>query len=35
MAFLQLRGVTKTFNSNGHAKIGAGLPVLRDINLSI
>src|SRR5918996_5070480 len=34
MAFLEIREVSKSFNSNG-AKFGTGLPVLRDINLSI
>lgn len=35
MAFLEIRGVSKSFNVKGKAKAAAALPVLRDINLAI
>jgi len=35
MAFLEIRGVSKSFNLNGKSRSGSALPVLRDINLAI
>jgi nitrate/nitrite transport system ATP-binding protein len=35
MAFLEIRGVSKSFNLNGKSRSGSLLPVLRDINLAI
>jgi nitrate/nitrite transport system ATP-binding protein len=35
MAYLELKAVTKSFPCNGRDAFSAGLPVLRDINLSI
>ena len=35
MAFLEIRGVSKSFNAKGKAKSATALPVLRDINLAI
>src|SRR6267142_1455098 len=35
MAFLEIRGVNKSFNLNGKSGSGSLLPVLRDINLAI
>ena len=35
MAFLEIRGVSKSFNVKGKAKSATALPVLRDINLAI
>jgi nitrate/nitrite transport system ATP-binding protein len=35
MAYLELRAVTKSYPRNGRDAVSAGLPVLRDINLSI
>src|SRR5215468_9234809 len=35
MAFLEIRGVSKSFNPNGKSRSGSALRVLRDINLAI
>ena len=35
MAFLEIRGVSKSFNPNGKSRSGSVLRVLRDINLAI
>ena len=35
MAFLEIRGISKSFNLNGKSRSGSALPVLRDINLAI
>ena len=35
MAFLEIRGVSKSFNRSGKSRSGSALPVLRDINLAI
>jgi nitrate/nitrite transport system ATP-binding protein len=35
VAFLEIRGVSKSFNLNGKSRSGSLLPVLRDINLAI
>ena len=35
MAFLEIRGVSKSFYAKGKAKSATALPVLRDINLAI
>src|SRR5262245_20265723 len=35
MAFLKMRGVSKSFNLNGKSRSGSVLTVLRDINLAI
>jgi nitrate/nitrite transport system ATP-binding protein len=35
MAFLEVRGVSKTFSGKGNAKAATPIPVLRDINLGI